>query len=84
MPGSSGNSGERSAVLTASMRSLPAWASGSTEGGVPKVRSTSPAATACIDGAPPLNGTCSMRSPPLAPANDSVARCVITPAPEEE
>ncbi|MNW16113.1 hypothetical protein D3C71_2148520 [compost metagenome] len=46
MPGRSGNSGERSAVVTASGFSLPAWTMGMTEGGVPKVMSTSPAATA--------------------------------------
>jgi hypothetical protein len=54
IPGRSGTSGERSRVLTASARSFPPLAWGSTEGDVPNVSCVSPAMTDWMAGAPPL------------------------------
>ena len=49
--------GARSADVTAIIFTLPVWAIGKTEGGVAKLRLTSPEPTAVTAAAPPLNGT---------------------------
>ncbi|MNR34820.1 hypothetical protein D3C85_1526230 [compost metagenome] len=57
MVGNWGLAGERWADVTAIGTILPVSIIGLTDGAVPKVSCTSPAATACADGAPPLYGT---------------------------
>ena len=82
MPGTPGTSGVAARLVTASARSLPAWTSGSTEGGVANESCVSPASTDCTAGAPPLKGTCTM-STAARRWNSTAARCGAEPLPDE-
>jgi len=53
IPGTPGTMGEAERVISASGTSLPARICGSTTGVVPIITCTSPASTACSEGAPP-------------------------------
>src|SRR5678815_1743908 len=83
MPGRSGTSGERDSVLTASARSLPPLACGSTEGGVPNVTCVSPAITDWIASAPPRYGTCVICAS-VSCMKSAAPRCGAEPLPELE
>ena len=66
------------AVVTASARSLPALTCGIALARLSNMNCVSPASSACVAGAPPLNGTCTM-SMPVSTLNSSPARWPALP-----
>ena len=76
--GSSGASGERCAVVTASARNLPALTWGMAFARLSNMSCVSPASNACSAGAPPLYGMCTM-STRASVLNNSPARCPALP-----
>src|SRR5438270_8796228 len=80
--GISGALNQRSADVTASARTLPPRACGSTVGILPKVMCTWPPITSITACAPPLYGMCTM-SVPVITLNISPERCSEVPTPED-
>ena len=76
--GRSGASFERCAVVTASARSLPAFTCGMALARLSNMNCVSPASSACVAGAPPLNGMWTM-SVPVSTLNSSPARWPALP-----
>src|SRR5207253_8074722 len=80
--GTSGATDERLAVVTASARSLPAFASGHAVVILSKVIATRPPTTSCSAGGLPLYGMCCMSTPAIA-LNSSPDKCCEVPLPLE-
>ena len=80
--GTSGNSGARSPLVTASARSLPSLISAAAEGKALNAICVWPPMVEFTAGAPPLNGTCTMSSP-KASLNNSAASCADCPVPAD-
>src|SRR6185437_8932278 len=76
--GRSGASFERAAVVTASARSFPAFTWLTALARLSNISCVSPASSACIAGAAPLYGTCTM-STPASTLNSSPARWPALP-----
>src|SRR5688500_2406153 len=83
MVGRCGSSGERFSLVIAIARTRPGVISGCAEGMLLNEKSTSPLASAVIDGALPLYGICVMSTPILI-FKSSPARCWELPLPDEE
>ena len=80
--GTSGNSGAREPLVTASARSLPSLMSAAADGKALNAIGVCPPTVEFIAGAPPLNGTCTMSSP-KASLNLSAASCADCPVPAD-
>ena len=80
MVGTSGNCGERVALVMASARSLPAFTSCSADGMLSNIIGTWPATVSFSPGALPRYGTWVRRMPAVL-ANSSPARCSEVPVP---
>src|SRR5450432_3964037 len=80
--GTSGSSGERVRVVTASGRSLPAFTSGSAGGKLTNMAATCPETTSFSAGDEPLYGMCT-RSTPAIVLNSSIDMCALLPLPPD-
>ena len=81
MVGTSGSSGRRFSVVTASTRKAPLRTCCNVEAVSAKCTLTCPPSSALSTSALPLNGTCT-RLAPVMVLNISAARCVEVPGPE--